>query len=110
MRFVKASGSMRFTSQRKMPYKFIILHDAKNEKSGFAGPRKKAERSNPERSAHIPSRETAQKKDGTSSCASSSCSRSVSISLSPKTAMPFAFKSCAVTPSPGTRVPVKLPS
>ena len=41
---------------------------------------------------------------------SSACSRSVSMSLSPKTSMPFFLKSAAVTPSPGVSLPEKVPS
>ena len=41
---------------------------------------------------------------------SSACSKSVSMSLSPKTSMPFFLKSAAVTPSPGVSLPEKVPS
>ena len=36
--------------------------------------------------------------------------KSFSISLSPKTSIPFDFRYSEVTPSPSTRVPLKVPS
>ena len=51
--------------------------------------------------------EATQNRDGSGS---SACSRSVSMSLSPKTSMPFFLKSAAVTPSPGVSLPEKVPS
>ena len=51
--------------------------------------------------------EATQNRDGSGS---SACSRSVSMSISPKTSMPFFLKSAAVTPSPGVSLPEKVPS